>query len=215
MKYVVIDLEMCYVPNCDILRNYKFGMETIQIGAVLVNEDYEIEDSFNSYVKPEVGHISTFIQHLTGISSYLVKDARCFGEVMKDFMDWLPEDATCVSWSLTDRKQIIEEAAYKGVDVSGMERMFENWIDAQAMFSRKMDSDRAYRLDEALIASDIYQDGESHDGYDDACNTAKLFIRLETEPDYELNEMYRSAKEDDIEHLSFSLGSVFERLKVG
>ena len=83
------------------------------------------------------------------------------------------------------------------------------------MFSKKMDSDRAYRLDEALIASDIYQDGESHDGYDDACNTAKLFIRLETEPDYDLNEMYRSAKEDDIEHLSFSLGSVFEGLKVG
>ena len=215
MKYAVIDLEMCYVPNCDILRDYKFGMETIQIGAVLVNEDYEIEDSFNSYVKPEVGHINSFIQHLTGISSYLVKEAKCFGEVMKDFMDWLPEDATCVSWSLTDRKQIIEEAAYKGVDVSSMERTFENWIDAQAMFSKKMDSDRAYRLDEALIASDIYQDGESHDGYDDACNTAKLFIRLETEPDYDLNEMYRSAKEDDIEHLSFSLGSVFEGLKVG
>ena len=215
MKYAVIDLEMCYVPNCDILRDYKFGMETIKIGAVLVNEDFEIEDSFNSYVKPEVGHISSFIQHLTGISSYLVKEAKCFGEVMKDFMDWLPEDVTCVSWSLTDRKQIIEEAAYKGVDVSGMERMFENWIDAQAMFSKKMDSDRAYRLDEALIASDIYQDGESHDGYDDACNTAKLFIRLETEPDYDLNEMYRSAKEDDIEHLSFSLGSVFEGLKVG
>lgn len=74
-------------------------------------------------------------------------------------MEWLPKDATCVSWSMTDRKQLIEEAAYKCVDVSGMREMFENWIDAQAMFSEKMDSTKAYRLDEALIASDIYQNG--------------------------------------------------------
>ena len=215
MKYVVLDLEMCYVPNSAVLRDYRYGMETIQIGAVLVNEDYKIEDSFNSYIKPEVGSISSFINHLTGISSYLVKDARCFGEVMKDFMEWLPKDARCVSWSMTDRKQLMEEAAYKDVDVSKMKEMFENWIDAQAMFSEKLNSGRAYRLDEALIASDIYQDGSSHDGYDDAVNTAKLFIRLETEPDYKLNEMYRAAKEDDVEHLSFSLSSVFEGLKVG
>lgn len=215
MKYVVLDLEMCYVPNSAVLRDYKYGMETIQIGAVLVNEDYEIIDSFNSYIKPEVGSISSYINHLTGISSYSVRDAKCFGEVMKDFMEWLPKDVRCVSWSMTDRKQLMEESANKDVDVSGIEEMFETWIDAQAMFSEKMDSDRAYRLDEALIASDIYQDGSSHDGYDDAINTAKLFIKLKTEPDYELNEMYRAAKEDDIEHLSFSLGSVFEGLKVG
>ena len=93
-----------------------------------------------------------------------LRNAKCFGEVMKDFMEWLPEDVRCVSWSMTDRKQLMEESAYKGVDVSEMEELFENWIDAQAMFGEKMENNKAYRLDEALIASDIYQNGSSHDG---------------------------------------------------
>ena len=217
MNYVVIDLEMCNVPYCKTNRDYRWRMETIQIGAVLVDRNFEIVDKFSTYVKPQAGSISDFIKRLTGITAYHVKEAPTFEEAMSDFISWLPtdEDIRFVSWSMTDRKQIIEEAANKNIDLSGLDEIFETWIDAQDLFGEKMDTIQCYRLSEALIASDIYQEGDSHDGLDDAFNTAKLFIKMETEPDFTLNETYRSAKEDGIEHLSFNVGSLFATLQVG
>lgn len=215
MNYVVIDLEMCRVPYRKVNSTYKIRTETIQIGAVLVNEDYEIVDRFSTYVKPQVGSISGYIRRLTGINSYLVKEAPAFKEAMESFMEWLPEEEMrFVSWSMADRKQIVEEAENKEMDLGILNDILENWIDAQAEFGQKLGKEKQFRLEEALIASDVYQEGSTHDGLDDAYNTAKLFIKLETEPEFKLNEIYRSAKEDELEHLSVTMGDLFAGLKV-
>ena len=39
MNYLVIDLEMCNVPRDYRSRSYKYANETIQIGAVLLDEE--------------------------------------------------------------------------------------------------------------------------------------------------------------------------------
>ncbi len=52
--YAVIDLEMCKVPEYMRATN-KLKCETIQFGAVLLDENYEIVDHFNTYVNPEYG----------------------------------------------------------------------------------------------------------------------------------------------------------------
>ena len=168
-------------------------------------------------MKPQAGSISNYIKNLTGITAYHVKEAPVFEQAMSDFISWLPtgEDIRFVSWSMTDRKQLVEEAANKNIDLSGLNEILETWIDAQDLFGEKMDTTQCYRLSEALIASGIYQDGESHDGLNDAYNTAKLFIKLETESDFTLNETYRSAREDGVEHLSFNIGDLFASLQVG
>ena len=41
MFYLVIDLEMCKVPRYHGERTYKYANETIQIGAVLLDEDFK------------------------------------------------------------------------------------------------------------------------------------------------------------------------------
>lgn len=41
MFYLVIDLEMCKVPRYYRERTYKYANETIQIGAVLLDEDFK------------------------------------------------------------------------------------------------------------------------------------------------------------------------------
>ena len=55
MKYVVLDLEMCKVPKS--LRNetYRWCYETIQIGAVLLDENYDVKKKFSTFVRPEYG----------------------------------------------------------------------------------------------------------------------------------------------------------------
>ena len=141
MKYAVVDLEFCKVPKGYKKFGYKWCQETIQIGAVLLDEDYEIIDEFNTYVRPEFGRVDCFIENLTGISQADVMSAPHF--------------------------------------------------------------------EEALIASDIIPEGRAHDGLADAYNTALLFAKLEQDPDYELNEFYKTAREEETEHLSFSMGDLF------
>lgn len=67
-KYVIVDLEMCKVPNG--LKRQKYGnaCELIEIGAVLLDDTYEIRDRFKTYVSPQYGEIDSYIQKLTGIT---------------------------------------------------------------------------------------------------------------------------------------------------
>ncbi len=210
MKYAVVDLEMCYVPKGYKKCGYKYLMETIQIGAVLLNEDYEIIDKFNTYVKPEYGCINGYIKNLTGISQKDVNNAPSFEEALEAFLDWLPaDDVRCVSWSDSDPKQIIHETFEKGIEDDRLEIIFANWIDCQKTFGQKMERKNAYSLEEALFISNIAPEGRTHDGLADAENTAVLFTKLETDPDYRLNEYYEIAKKEDVDHLSFSMGDLF------
>ena len=42
MNYLVIDLEMCKVPKHYRSELYKYANEILQVGAVLLDEEYEI-----------------------------------------------------------------------------------------------------------------------------------------------------------------------------
>ena len=210
MKYAVVDLEMCCVPKGYRKSGYKYRQETIQIGAVLLDEDYEVIDEFNTFVKPEYGCIDSFIKNLTGISQNDVADAPCFEEALEAFLDWLPaDDVRCVSWSNSDPRQIIHESFEKGIEDDRLEIIFANWIDCQKTFGQKMDRKKSYSLEEALFISNIAPEGRAHDGLVDAVNTAVLFTKLETDHDYKLNEYYETARKEGVDHLSFCIGDLF------
>lgn len=215
MKYVVIDLEMCKVPRSLRTKDFKWCQETIQIGAVLLDEKYEIVDKFNTFVRPVYGRLDSVIRRLTGIEYTNLMNALKFDEAMALFLDWLPEDEfRCVSWSDSDPKQIEHEMSARSMENDRISSILDEWIDCQKTFGDKMDSNRAYSLAEALVASDIYQEGREHDGLTDAINTAKLFAKLEMNPEYVLNAVYMSAKEESVEHLAFTMGDLFGGLKL-
>ena len=96
-QYVVVDLEMCKVPYLNRKKEFHGANETIQIGAVLLNENYEVVDEFNTYVRPEFGSLDWFITNLTGITPKDLKSAPTMREAMKAFIFWIPEDAFVVS----------------------------------------------------------------------------------------------------------------------
>lgn len=180
MKYAVVDLEFCKVPKGYKKFGYKWCQETIQIGAVLLDEDYEIIDEFNTYIRPEYGHIDWFIENMTGIRQADVMSAPSFEEALMMFLDWLPyDDVRCVSWSDSDPKQIVHEVMAKCIEDERLEIILANWMDCQKTFDRKMGRKDAYKL--------------------------------EQNPDYELNEFYKTAREDT-EHLSFCMGDLFAGL---
>ena len=88
-KYVVIDLEMNKVQYNKRAELEQLKNEIIEIGAVIVNEDLNITDTFKTYVSPEHSQLDNYIKGLTGIKNSDVKDAPVFKEAIKIFIDWI------------------------------------------------------------------------------------------------------------------------------
>lgn len=212
-KYVVIDLEMGNsIRKKNAVHGY-VGTEVIQIGAVLLNEEYVEIDSFKTYVKPQYSVIGDKVQKLTGITNTHVKDAPLFEQALNMLCEWVPEqEVEFVAWSPSDQNQIRREMDQKNIQLHKMECFFENWTDCQATFGQLVERDRCVSLQEALIASDIsYQEG-AHDALVDAHNTALLFAKMETEDVYAWNPYYRNARGNMCEHLQFGMGSLLQGL---
>ena len=213
MHYAVIDEEFCNVVPGARTSDFSLNNELIQIGVVLLDEEFNEVSRFNEYIKPEHGHVDAFIRRLTGITQYTVSKVDVLGVVLERLKQWLPEDAVMVSWSTADLHQLRKEMEQKGIDDSWLEEKYDTWIDCQKIFSRKIDDIRQYSLEEALNMSDIYTEGDLHDGLSDAINTAKLFKKLNTEKEFKTSERYIKAKEAQ-ESVTFSLGDLLSKLNI-
>ncbi len=90
MKFAVLDFETTGdQPGSD---------EIIQVGLVVMN-DFRIEQSYTSFIKPSVP-IPPFISSLTGISDEMVKDAPSLEDVVNDIIPLLA-DAVLVAHNVS------------------------------------------------------------------------------------------------------------------
>ena len=143
-----------------------------------------------------------------------MKDADGMEDALKAFINWVPEDAVCVSWSDSDEKQIRHETEAKEIHLPRLELLLDNWQDCQKIFGEKMKIERQYRLSEALIAADILYDENIHNGLVDAWNTAELFIKMEKEPVLVLNNYYRRSLEEEVQPEMYTIGDLFPGLQM-
>lgn len=188
-KYAVIDLEMCNVPK-ERQSLFNYTNEIIEIGAVIINDNLEITDRFKTYVSPQFGVLDSFIRKLTGIKQEDLIGAPDFKTALGMLLEWIPKDATVVTWSNNDEIQIRKEAKKKGVYTSAVRALFKGALDCQALFSKKINVSRAVSLSEALLVTAVDYDEHLHDAQADAYNTALIFIKMEKEPSLILNSYY-------------------------
>lgn len=208
MNYLVIDLEMCNVPKHYRGKKYPYANEIIQIGAVLLDENFERIATMDQYVHPVHGVLDSFITELTGIESSQLKNAPLLKEALIHMLDWLGDrEYQVYEWSNTDRCQLKHEITVKEIGDERIESFLqpERWVDYQKVYGKRFGFDRAISLEQALVSCDIDAEGRLHNGLDDAINTGKLIRLLEKNPDFELVTYEWAAKE---ETLKFSLGDL-------
>lgn len=140
MNYLVIDLEMCNVPRDYRSRSYKYANETIQIGAVLLDEEFKRIGTLSQYVHPEHGVIDPFIQNLTGIRNSQVKKAPRIEEALLHMIDWIGDcEYKVYAWSGSDRAQLLHEIKAKKICDERIQDFVceERWIDYQDVFVKR------------------------------------------------------------------------------
>jgi inhibitor of KinA sporulation pathway (predicted exonuclease) len=105
MKYIIMDLEWNNSYN---KATQKFMNEIIEIGAVKLDSDLNQVDTFSELIKPVVSKkLRSRIKTLTNISNEDVKAGRPFSTVIKDFEEWIGEDAVVMSWGDTDIRTLL------------------------------------------------------------------------------------------------------------
>ena len=115
MDFVILDLEW----NGTYSRRLKgFMNEIIEFGAVKVDENLNILDTFSALVRPQVGKkLSGKIKTLTNLTNEDLATGLQFMQVMSQFKKWMGK-AILMTWGTSDILALIETASIF-VEVNG------------------------------------------------------------------------------------------------
>ena len=173
MNYIIFDLEC----TCWKERPLGMEMETIEIGAVKLDDFGEWIESFGVFIRPTIHPVlSDFCRQLTSISQIDVNRADAFPRVIDDFMDFIDleaDDYLLCSWGNFDKKQLVEECARHDVGTA--------WLEAHINLKAQYQKMKRYRqpigLKKAVEREGFEFTGIHHRGISDAENLAKIFVK--------------------------------------
>ena len=178
-RYVCIDLEMTeFSPSMRCCVPGAIG-EVIQIGAVMLDENFNMISKFSSFVKPVYSSVTQTIQNLTGITNKNLEGADGFITVFDKFNYWRGEgDITTFCWSKSDHKQLWSELESKGNHRRDLFACLKNFVDLQQIFCRLVSSKVNVSLESALKLLQMEYKGRIHTAYSDSFNTARILHKL-------------------------------------
>jgi len=210
-QHIILDFEMNPVAKEDKEVRKNLRREIIEIGAVRLNEKYEIVDRFRCLVKPQYNKgVTAFITELTGICTADVNKALSFDAAIAEFEKWIGYEGKATriySWSDSDLNQIKAECEYKAVTIpSNMKR----WLDFQAVYPRIMGLDSGCRnmaLHTAAEQFGISMDRkQSHSALYDAEITTELVVAVLTGEYRNQAELLRHMTKEESQTAMFTLG---------
>lgn len=214
MKHIVVDLEMNTVSKKSEARKIS-NMEIIEIGAVMLDDNFQEISSFRTYVKPQYNDsIAPNIRKLTGITDSMVLMAPKFSEAFRMFTQWClgtGDEITIYAWSDSDYKQLCKEMELKNYEMLTEEKVIceREWSDFQKEFDIHLGFQKQVSLKTALAMAGIDFAGREHDALDDARNTAELLLMFRDERKFaqtlrKIEEVMKPSKS------GVSLGSMFD-----
>lgn len=105
MNYIIMDLEW---NNAYMKSTQKFVNEIIEIGAVKLNEELEIVDTYSELIKPVVSKkLRTRIKDLTHITNEEVLGGKPLQDAISQLEQWVGEDAIVMTWGDTDVRTML------------------------------------------------------------------------------------------------------------
>lgn len=181
----MVDLEMNPLDKQYQQEKVLCGREVIEIGAVILDEEYQEIGSFKTLVKPEFNDvIKPYYENLTGITTAMVANAPVFEEALHMFISWcynINDNIQIYQWSESDLNQIIREIALKGIQLKPKEmKLFTDWEDFQKEYGSKLQLSNAVSLKNAVMYAGVDFEGTEHDALFDARNTATLLKIVRT-----------------------------------
>lgn len=178
-RFVCLDLEMCDLTPSERKAAKGLPSEIIQIGAVMLDENYNCISQFSTLVKPIYGKVSEIIENLTGITNENLENADIFSTAIRKLYAWLGEaNITTFCWSDSDYKQLYDETYVKAKNHSEYFDFYRTFVDLQKTFGILLNATQSVSLDSALKFSHLKFSGNRHSAISDAFNTARILHKI-------------------------------------
>lgn len=181
MNYIVLDLEWNQCPGGKEKENPDLPFEILEIGAVRLDEHFQMMDSFSERIRPQVYrqlHYRT--KQLLGVTLKDFNKARKFQAVIKDFLKWCGEDYTFATWGPMDLDYLQNNMDFYKMQQTLSRPLF--YYDVQKLFSLFYEDGKTRRaLKYAVDFLNLKQDHPFHCAIDDACYTSEIMACMEPE----------------------------------
>lgn len=110
MFYVILDMEWDSVYH---KLHKRFINQILQIGAVKLDENFNITDIFDVTVKSSVSNrVSSRFTELTGITKDMILGGVPLNDAVKQYNNWLGDNTVTITWSNSDLYTIAENEKY-------------------------------------------------------------------------------------------------------
>ena len=181
MDYIVMDLEWNQNPYGKDHIHSDITFEIIEIGAVKVNEDREIEDRYQQIIKPRIfKKLHYKIKEITQFTPEELNKGKDFRRAIVEFLEWCGDDYIFCTWGSMDLLEL-----QKNMKHYGMERILDFplfYIDLQKMFSLRYDDGHIKRtLSHAVEFLNIEETVPFHRALSDAYYTARVMKEMDYE----------------------------------
>lgn len=133
MKYIILDMEWdsAYFP-----QKKSFINQIIQIGAVKLNDSFDIIDTFEVTVKSSISkRVTGRFSRLTGITSDMMRAGIPLKEAVERYNEWVGSDTVTMTWSNSDLYSIIENEQNL---LDGIKFRLEKYLDLQSFVQNEM-----------------------------------------------------------------------------
>lgn len=177
MTFVILDLEWNGAYS---RRKKAFINEIIEFGAVKVNKEFHILDTFEALIKPQVGKkISGKIKTLTSITNEELAGGLQFMQVISRFKKWVGE-SVIMTWGTSDILALIENFRY----FCGRRRIsfLHQYVDLQAYCEHQLRYDNSSRQMGLSTAAQLLEvdeaDFDHHRALGDSLLSLQCFRKL-------------------------------------
>lgn len=182
MNYIIFDLEFNQGfdrVNNKTVSNPKCPFEIIQIGAVKLDSNLNILDTFSSYIKSEIyKDIHPFVKKMTGISNATLKNAPSFKEVYNDFLNFIGSTNSIFgTWGTNDLKELHRNILFYNLPYENVPTMYIN-IQQHASKFFNNPVGKCIGLQNAISILQLEQDKKYHNALNDAYYTALVFQKI-------------------------------------
>lgn len=186
MNYIVLDMEwnQPFSKKKKMVGGIFLKGEIIQVGAVKLDESFNVVDSFNQSVKPVFYKmINRHVKKITGLSSAALKGCEGFPAVYKKFSEFCGGDYCIITWGNDDMPMLRDNMKAHNLDPSELSRCY----NLQSIFNSQISHEsRQWSLADAMEKLEIEQTLQPHDALSDAVNTALIANKLDMAKGIEL-----------------------------
>lgn len=181
MNYIVLDLEWNQCPTGKSEQDSRLPFEIIEIGAVKLNESFNVTDRFREVVNPQVYRDLHFrTREIIALRAVDLQNARNFPEVAADFLDWCGEDPAFCTWGSADLSELQQNLSYYNMDFPFSFPLI--YYDIQKIFSIIYEDRKSRRsLEYAVDLLGIPKNVPFHSALSDAHYTSQIMQRLTPE----------------------------------